>query len=149
MRGAVENGLRWMEERLQPRPEDAWLLVPGDQPALDASVVLQLEWAYAAQPQFSIVIPTHRGRRGQPTLFAWKQAAALRAHPAKHRLRTYVRRHAAETLEVPVDNASVLWDMDTPEDYEWHRQNWPLSVASSKATRFGRDMNSRSGRLVC
>jgi molybdenum cofactor cytidylyltransferase len=143
MRGAVENGLRWLEERFQPRPEETWLLVPGDHPVLEASVVPQLESAYAAQPQFSIVIPTHKGRRGQPSLFAWKHVAALRAHPAKHRLRTYVRQHAAETLEVPVDSASVLWDMDTPEDYEWLRQNWPLSVASPNQTRSGRDINSR------
>lgn len=34
------------------------------------------------------------------------------------RLKTFVRYHARETLEVPVDSTSVLWDMDTPEDYE-------------------------------
>ncbi|MGH7227332.1 MAG: nucleotidyltransferase family protein [Gemmataceae bacterium] len=127
MRGTVEHGLRWLEERLEPRPEDAWLLVPGDHPALDASVVQRLESAYAAQPQCSIVIPTHKGRRGHPTLFSWKSVAAIRAHPAELGLNTYVRQHAAETLEVPVDSAGVLWDMDTPEDYEWLRQNWPLS----------------------
>lgn len=141
MRGAIENGLRWLEERLQPRPEDGWLFVPGDQPAMDPSIVPQLEAAYAAQPQFSIVIPTHKGRRGQPTLFSWKMVAALRAHPAELKLRSFVRQHATETLEVPVDSASVLWDMDTPEDYEWMRQNWPLSVASPNETRSGLDMN--------
>jgi molybdenum cofactor cytidylyltransferase len=130
MRGAVEYGLRWLEERFQPRPEEPWLLVPGDYPALDASVVLQLESAYAAQPQFSIVLPTYKGHRGQPTLFAWKQIAALRAHPAELRLNTFVRQLASETLEVPVDCASVLWEMDAPEAHEWLRQNWPLAAAS-------------------
>ena len=129
MRGTVEHGLRWVEERFGPRPDDTWLLVPADHPALDASIVLQLESAHAAHSQFSIVLPTYRSRRGHPTLFAWKHVAAIRDWPAELGLNTYVRQHVAETLEVPVDSAGVLWDMDTPEDYEWLRQNWPLSMA--------------------
>jgi molybdenum cofactor cytidylyltransferase len=131
MRGTVEHGLRWLEERFQPHPEDTWLLTPADHPALDASIVPQLESAYAAHPQFSIVLPTYHGRRGHPTLFSWKQVAAIRAWPAELGLNTYVRQHVADTLEVPMNNPSILWDMDTPEDYEWLRQNWPLSMAKS------------------
>jgi molybdenum cofactor cytidylyltransferase len=130
MRDTVEHGLRWLEERFGPQPEDTWLLAPADLPALDASIVPQLESAYAAHPEFSIAIPTYRGRRGHPTLFAWKHVAAIRAWPAELGLNTYVRQQAAQTLEVPVTSASVLWDMDTPEDYEWLRQNWPLASAS-------------------
>jgi molybdenum cofactor cytidylyltransferase len=128
MRGTVEHGLRWLEERFGPRREDdTWLLTPADHPALDASIVTRLQSAYAAEMQFSIVLPTYNGRRGHPTLFAWKHVAAIRAWPAELGLNTYVRKHVAETLEVAVNSASVLWDMDTPEDYEWLRQNWPLS----------------------
>ena len=129
MRGTIEHGLRWLEERFGPSPEDTWLVVPADHPALDASIVPQLESAYSAHPQFSIAIPTYLGCRGHPTLFAWKHVAAIRAYPAEFGLNTYLRQHVAETLEVPVDSPSVLWDMDTPEDYEWLRQNWPLSLA--------------------
>jgi len=124
MRSTVEQGLRWLEERLGPSPEDSWLLVPADHPVLDASVVQQLESAYLAHPQFSIVLPTYLGRRGHPTLFAWKHVAAIYAWPAELGLNTYVRQHAAQTLEVPVDHAGVLWDIDTPEDYQQLRQNW-------------------------
>lgn len=127
MRGTVEQGLLWLEERFNPRPEDTWLLVPADHPALDTAIVSQLESAHAARPQFSIVLPTYRDRRGHPTLFAWKHVAAIRNWPADLGLNTYVRQHVAQTLEVPVDCPEVLWDMDTPEDYEWLRQNWPLS----------------------
>ncbi|MHB1423023.1 MAG: nucleotidyltransferase family protein [Gemmataceae bacterium] len=142
MRGTVEYGLRWLEERFQPRPEDAWLLVPGDHPALDASVVPRLEAAYTAQSRFSIAIPTHKGRRGHPTLFSWNHVAAIRAYPAELGLNTYVRQFAAETLEVPVDSASVLWDMDTPEDYEWLRQNWPLYPTRPLESQTSRVLNS-------
>ncbi len=127
MRGTVEHGLRWLEDHFCPLPEDTWLLTPADHPALDASIVTRLESAYAAEEQFSIVLPTYRGRRGHPTLFAWKHVAAIRAWPAELGLNSYVRQHVAATLEVAVNSASVIWDMDTPEDYEWLRQNWPLS----------------------
>jgi molybdenum cofactor cytidylyltransferase len=131
MRGTVEHGLRWLEERFKPRPEDSWLLVPADHPALDASVVPQLEAAYATHPQFSIALPTYNGRRGHPTLFSWRHVAAIRAWPADLGLNTYVRHHAAQTLEVPVDSAGVLWDMDTPEDYERLRRHWSSLAVSS------------------
>lgn len=127
MRETVERGLRWLEERFQPRFDDTWLLVPADHPALDACVVPHLEAAHSANPQFSIVIPTYGGRRGHPTLFDWGHVAALRSHPAELGLNTYVRQRVNETLEVPVSSPSILWDMDTPEDYEWLRQNWPLA----------------------
>jgi CTP:molybdopterin cytidylyltransferase MocA len=29
-------------------------------------------------------------------------------------------------LEVPVESEAVLWDLDTPEDYERLRLRWPL-----------------------
>ncbi len=135
MRGTVEHGLRWLEERFQPCPNDTWLLVPADHPALDSVVIPQLESAYAAQPQFSIVIPTHNGRRGHPTLFAWKHVASIRTWPAELGLNTYVRHHATQTLEVPVSSPGVLWDMDTPEDYERLRRNWALFSASQNGSK--------------
>lgn len=142
MRGTVEHGLCWLEERFHPCPEDTWLLVPADHPALDASVVSQLESASTAQPRFSIVLPTYLGRRGHPTLFTWKHVAAIRAWPAEQGLNIYVRRQVAQTLEVPVDNPGVLWDIDTPEDYEWLRQNWPLASTSPKVSTVAGDINS-------
>jgi molybdenum cofactor cytidylyltransferase len=126
MRETIEHGLRWLEEHFQPRAEDTWLLIPADHPALDASIVPQLESAYVAHPQFSIVLPTYQARRGHPTLFAWKHVAAMREYPAELGLNSYIREHGAETLEVPVNSASVLWDMDTPEDRTKYRDNQDL-----------------------
>ena len=36
------TGLRRLEDRFHPRPDDAWLLAPADHPALDADVVRRL-----------------------------------------------------------------------------------------------------------
>jgi molybdenum cofactor cytidylyltransferase len=118
MRTTVERGLRWLEERLHPRPDDGWLLVPADHPTLDAAVVRSLVEARARYPERSIFIPTFQGRRGHPTLIAWQHVPGMRSLPAGEGLNLYLRQQAAQTLEVPVLSADVLCDLDTPEDYE-------------------------------
>jgi molybdenum cofactor cytidylyltransferase len=118
MRATVEAGLRWLEERFRPRPDDRWLLVPADHPTLVPMVVRTLLQERAAIDDASIVIPTHDGRRGHPALIDWKHVAGMRALPAGSGLNVYLREHAAETREVPVDSPDVLCDLDTPDDYE-------------------------------
>jgi molybdenum cofactor cytidylyltransferase len=124
MRMTVEHGLRWLEGRFQPRQDEAWLLVPGDHPALDPSVVRALVEARVIHADYSIFIPTFAGRRGHPVLLDWQHVESIRAHPAGQRLNTYVRSRAAQTLEVPVPTEAVLWDLDTPEEYAQMQQYW-------------------------
>jgi molybdenum cofactor cytidylyltransferase len=118
MRATIERGLLWLDETLRPGDEDDWLLSPGDHPTMEIAVVRELIAARAANPQMSILVPTHEGRRGHPTLIRWRHAAGLRAHPAGEGLNTYLRARAAETLELPVGSGSVVEDLDTPEDYD-------------------------------
>jgi molybdenum cofactor cytidylyltransferase len=118
MRATVELGLQWLEEQFHPKPDDDWLLVPADHPTLDSTVIEQLLQARALHPQASIFIPTHNGQRGHPALIAWHHVSAMRAMPAGHGLNVYLRQHAAESLEVPVESPHILCDLDTPEDYE-------------------------------
>jgi molybdenum cofactor cytidylyltransferase len=117
MRATVERGLRWLEEQLQPQPEDAWLLCPADHPTLDPAVVRQLLAEQANQPAGTIFIPSFGGRRGHPALIGWRHVAGIRELPAGVGLNVYLRQQAAVTREVPVASADVLWDLDTPEDY--------------------------------
>lgn len=125
MRATVEHGLRWLEERFQPRPDDAWLLTPADHPTLTAAVVRSLEEAWKTHPQCSLFVPTHQGRRGHPLLLSWAHVPHIRQLPAEQGLNIYIRQRVAETLEVPVANPGVLGDLDTPEDYERLLRDWP------------------------
>ncbi len=118
MRVTVEQGLLWIEDHCTPDPADDWLLVPADHPALDAGVVRRLVAARAEFPEHSILIPTFEARRGHPALITWKTVPALRALPAGQGLNAFFRQHPSEVAEVPVDTASILLDLDTPEDYE-------------------------------
>ncbi len=116
MRATVERGLAWLQRG--PSLPEAWLLMPGDHPTLDARVVGQVVAAWRTWPAYSLVVPVWQGRRGHPTLAAWKHVEAIRAHPAGEGLNTYFRLHAAETLGLLVDTPAVVEDLDTPEDYE-------------------------------
>ena len=118
MRATVEHGLSWLEDRHQPHADDSWLLVPADHPTLRPTIVRQLLAARNAYQDASILIPTHQGRRGHPTLIAWKHVPGIRALPPHLGLNAYLRQHAAETLELPVDDPDILLDLDTPADYE-------------------------------
>jgi molybdenum cofactor cytidylyltransferase len=118
MRATVEAGLRWIEERFHPRPDDAWLLIPADHPTLDPLLVRMLIWDRIESPGASIIVPTHSGRRGHPTLIEWKHVAGIRSLPSGEGLNVYLRRHMAETREVPIEFADILCDLDTPEEYE-------------------------------
>jgi len=118
MRDTIERGLEWLEERYQPSPDDGWLLLPADHPCVDKQVVQQLLAAREREPGRSIVVPAFDGRRGHPAWIGWRHVAGIRALPRGVGLNAYLRQHSGNTLEVPVATASVLWDLDTPEDYE-------------------------------
>lgn len=128
MRATVEHGLRWLEDHFHPGAEDDWLLLPADHPTLDESVIRQLVAARQEHPKRSIVIPTYRGKRGHPALIAWQHVAGMRGLPADQGLNTYLRQHAAETLEMPVDSPEVLCDLDTPADYERLQRRWSEQI---------------------
>ena len=116
MRATVERGLVWLKDHTSPHPE-AFLLAPADHPTIEAGVVRTLCESFRSDPAKSILIPTHGGGRGHPVLFAWPHVNGIRALPRDCGINIYVREHAAEVREIEVEGPSVLWDLDTPEDY--------------------------------
>jgi molybdenum cofactor cytidylyltransferase len=118
MRATVEQGLLWLQERFRPATEAGWLLCPADHPALEPAVVRQLLEARRGSPGHSIVVPTFAGRRGHPVLIDFGHVAGMRVLPAGVGLNVYLRQQGPATLEVPVASPGVLFDLDTPADYE-------------------------------
>jgi molybdenum cofactor cytidylyltransferase len=116
MRTTVERGLDWIEERHHPALDDRWFLAPADHPAFAPSVVCDL-LAAMAQGRHSIIVPTHEGRRGHPALFRWHHAAGIRAFHPNQGINSYLRSHTEALLELPVTDAGILANLDTPEDY--------------------------------
>lgn len=125
MRATVEAGLQSLEERYHPAPDDDWLLVPADHPALDPAVPRQLLQIRRTQPEWEIIVPTFEGRRGHPVLLRWRQVHGIREHPRGQGINTYLREQRSTTLEVSVSSPGILFDLDTPEDYERLLRTWP------------------------
>jgi molybdenum cofactor cytidylyltransferase len=116
MRTTVEHGLSWLEKRFHPAGGEGWILLPADHPTLDGEVISQVLQARAAHPEATIVVPTYEGRRGHPAWIGWEHVGAIRTLPAGVGLNAYLREHIAATLQLPVADPNVLWDLDTPED---------------------------------
>ncbi|HLW64108.1 MAG TPA: nucleotidyltransferase family protein [Gemmataceae bacterium] len=124
MRATVEHGLDWLEARFRPKPDDLWMLCPADHPVLEAGVIRQLLTAWENRGDNDILIPVCNGQRGHPAVIAWRHHGGLRAFSVDLGLNVYLRQHADQTLEVPVKSDSILFDLDTPEDYVRLLQRW-------------------------
>lgn len=116
MRASVEFALERIAERFRPASDDGWLLVPADHPLLPPALLMDLLTAWdARRPE--ILVPTYLGRRGHPTLFRWRTAAALREIPADRGLNWLLERLADQVTQWPCAFPETIQDLDTPEDY--------------------------------
>ena len=96
---------------------EAFFVVLGDEPFVEPQTYDALIAARRAQ-RTRIVLPTYRGVRGNPVLLDRSLAAEADAITGDRGCRVLHERHPHETLEVPVEDAGVLVDIDTPEELE-------------------------------
>ena len=93
---------------------DAFLVLAVDQPR-SSSVLRAIVEAHATSGA-AITVPAHGGRRGHPPVLArWLLPELLAIREETRGLRAVMRAHAKEVHEVPCD-ASVLIDLNQPED---------------------------------
>jgi len=95
---------------------EAVVVMLGDQPFLPAKVVDAVIEAYRTGGK-GIVIPVFRGRRGHPVLVDMKRRDEVLGLDPAEGLRQLMRARPGDIREVDVDDANILRDMDTPEDY--------------------------------
>jgi molybdenum cofactor cytidylyltransferase len=65
-----------------------------------------------------IVIPLYRGRRGHPVLFSREALDEVAGLDPESGANQVVRRAPERVIHVAVEDAGVIADIDTPEDYE-------------------------------
>ncbi len=93
------------------------LVTPVDSPFVRSSTIRALiETASAAHPP--IVRPAYHGRHGHPVIFARAVFDELRRADASVGAKAVVHAHAADIVNVEIDDPGVLADVDTPEDYD-------------------------------
>lgn len=99
-----------------PAAVQAAVVLPVDHPRADAATVTALIAAFRARGA-PIVRPVHDGIPGHPVLFARETWPELAEPDLAHGAREVVHRHHGEIEEVPVADAGVTVDVNTPEEY--------------------------------
>jgi molybdenum cofactor cytidylyltransferase len=94
---------------------DGMLLCPVDHPLFTRALVAALVAEFYTNAKPPIVVPTFRGRRGHPMIFARSLFAELLAAPDDQGARAVVWTHTAGVAEVPTDEEGVLLNLNDPE----------------------------------
>jgi molybdenum cofactor cytidylyltransferase len=92
-----------------------WIISLGDQPHIQISTLRLLLDAARKNPT-RICQPALNGQTAHPIILPASNFREL-AHHGVPDLRTYIRTREAFRLRVPVKDAGVSGDLDTPEDY--------------------------------
>lgn len=114
MLSSIKTGIAQVSPQMK-----AMLIALVDQPMVTTTIINQLINAYEAGGK-KIAVPVYQGRHGHPVILSTEYIDdILQINDASDEgLRAFINSHRDEILEVPVDSASVLEDIDRPEDYE-------------------------------
>ncbi len=108
---SVRSGLRAM-----PEESAAVMMALGDQPSITADLVAKLVRSFHEAGR-GIVVPTYKGKRGHPLLFAMHYRDEILTGHEGRGLRGLLEAHPQDVFELEVATAGVLEDIDLPEDY--------------------------------
>jgi molybdenum cofactor cytidylyltransferase len=99
-----------------PYEAQAALVMLGDMPRVGANVVDRLIETWSAGRRPGAVIPTFRGRRGNPVLLSRALAPDIAALAGGTGAGALLRRRA-DVLEVALDDVAIVQDVDTVEAF--------------------------------
>ena len=98
-----------------PDDIDGAVVCLGDMPRVTGALIDTLIDAFDPAVGAAICLPTHRGKRGNPVLWARRFFAEMAAVAGDTGARHLIGEHADQVYEVPCDDDAVLVDVDTPE----------------------------------
>jgi CTP:molybdopterin cytidylyltransferase MocA len=99
-----------------PPATPAIAIWPVDHPLVATEDVAALVATARAQPECTVVLPSHQGRAGHPALVRRPLFPAILALPPETPLRDLLRGERARTAFVERSSDHVLVDLDTPDD---------------------------------
>jgi molybdenum cofactor cytidylyltransferase len=98
-----------------PADADGAIVCLGDMPQVSAKLIDRLIAAFDPERGALVVIPTISGKRGNPVLWSRRFFADLASVEGDVGARHLIGGYAEAVAEVPLDDAGVLTDVDTPE----------------------------------
>jgi molybdenum cofactor cytidylyltransferase len=93
---------------------DGALILLGDMPAVDSSVIGALTGAFSGRD--AICVPVHQGRRGNPVLWGRSYFVEMIQLTGDFGAKSMMTTHADRVTEVEVGSESIFADIDTPAD---------------------------------
>jgi molybdenum cofactor cytidylyltransferase len=118
MLSSIREGIAALGGAAELARRGATLLVsPADLPTLQAETVTEL-LRRMRESGAPLAEPVFQGKRGHPLGIAPWLIPEIETLDLAIGLRQLRDRHEAELLEVPVEDAGAVRDVDTPEDYE-------------------------------
>jgi CTP:molybdopterin cytidylyltransferase MocA len=111
MFSSIQAGVRGL-----PPDYQAFFILPADIPLVRQSTI-RLLMKEAAENPGRIIYPVYGGKRGHPPLIPSELAGDFLAWNKNGVLKAVLRAKESLALEVPLDDSSILFDIDTPEDY--------------------------------
>ena len=112
MFSSVQEGVR----ALSPDSR-AFFMLPVDIPLVRPQTIEELLKAYYGG-MGKIVFPTFLGKRGHPPLIDALYRNEILSHPGEGGLRAILRNHEDQSIQIEVADEMILFDLDTPADYE-------------------------------
>jgi molybdenum cofactor cytidylyltransferase len=101
--------------RAVPGDADAVLVALGDMPAITPAEIDRLIAAFNPVEQRAIVVPTYKGKRGNPILWARRFIPDMMTAAGDVGARHLIGENAELVREVEMAGEGVLVDLDTPE----------------------------------
>jgi molybdenum cofactor cytidylyltransferase len=98
-----------------PDGTDGVIICLGDMPMVDASTLDRMIAAFDPVEGRAIVVPTRRGKRGNPVLFGRRFFEEMTNVSGDVGARHLIGKHEDVAVEIEIDDDSVLMDVDTPE----------------------------------
>lgn len=98
-----------------PEDVDGTLVCLGDMPKIAAGHLDRLISAFAPKEGRSIAVPVHKGKRGNPVLFARSLFTEMLEAEGDSGAKHLIGRHADEVAEVDLGTPAIFVDVDTPE----------------------------------
>lgn len=95
---------------------DPILVLPGDQPWVEPATVAALLARYAEAN--AIVSPRFNGKRGHPVVIPGRYRAKIVDAKEGATLHDVIKAHAAERIDIDVQDRGVVRDVDVPGDLE-------------------------------
>ncbi len=127
--GGLSTSVRAGIGALEGMNTDGAVFLLGDMPLVTPAHIDRLIAAFSPTDRRFICIPTHRGKRGNPVLWAGRFFPEMRALDGDQGARGLFREHADLVCEVEMDDDGVLVDIDTPEALTALRRAAPRGAA--------------------